>query len=320
MNPTSILLQAITRDPADALAWFALADALEEKGELESSSLVRETRLLAQEQGDQSRVQTLLRLGTLPVGPVLPGPLGITFRLIPPGSFWMGLSPFTIPQEDSFDPSDETPRHRVTLTRPFWLSEAPIVQSQFSQLMGSNPSRFRPARGRTREQLQHSPVDRVDWWMAQEFCRRLAELGVGQPCRLPTEAEWEYACRAGTTTPYAFGTILDANLANFGDFYRQTTPVKRYLPNAWGLYDMHGNVWEWTADWHSRRYYEQSPEVDPTGPESGEYRVTRGGGWGAGSSRVTSSARGVARPDNQFDCIGFRIVRDWCPDDADLIR
>jgi uncharacterized protein (TIGR02996 family) len=320
MNPTAFLLQAITRDPADALAWLALADALEEQGETNQAILLRETRLLCSEQGDQSQVQTLLRLGTPPIGPELSGPLGLCFRLIPAGAFWMGISPTTPDSERGFDQADESPRHRVTFSRPFWLSVTPITQSQFVHEMGVNPSRFRPARGRTRAQLDLSPVERVDWWMANEFCRRLSETGQDQVYRLPTEAEWEYACRAGTTTPYYFGTEINPSLANYGDHHHQTLPVGRFLPNPWGLHDLHGNVWEWTADWYGRRYYENSPEVDPTGPESGEYRVTRGGGWGAGDSRVTSSARGVARPDNQFDCLGFRVVREWSPDDADLIR
>jgi formylglycine-generating enzyme required for sulfatase activity len=208
----------------------------------------------------------------------------------------------------------------VTLTQSFWLSETTVTQRLFAEQMGHNPSRFKPARGRKRAELNLWPVDRVQWPQTREFCRKLREADPEGVYRLPTEAEWEYACRAGTQSRFAHGERSGLEHCNFDDRFRHPVAVESYKPNAWGLYQMHGNVWEWCADWYARGYYAESPSEDPTGPNQGSYRITRGGGWGATEGRTTASTRGVARPESRFDCIGFRVVREWRPGDAELIR
>ena len=168
--------------------------------------------------------------------------------------------------------------------------------------MGSNPSRFR---GR------FLPVEHLSWRDAVEFCRRLSELPEeiesGRLYRLPTEAEWEYACRAGTTTRFSTGHKLSDSQARFSkklpnDLAQPTMPVGSYPPNPWGLFDMHGNVWEWTSDWFDKSYYEQSPIENPSGPASGSYHVLRGGSASEGAALCRSSSRGEAYLDGpSFD-------------------
>jgi formylglycine-generating enzyme required for sulfatase activity len=216
--------------------------------------------------------------------------------------------------------SDERPRHWVTLTRSFWMSETAISQKVFAEQMGQNPSQFKTGRGRKRVDLNRWPIDRVQWPQAVEFYQKLREADPVGLYRLPAEAEWEYACRAGTTSRFAYGERSDHQACNFDNQVRQPVAVDAYAPNAWGLYPMHGNMWEWCADWHARTFYAESPQENPLGPEHGTYRITRGGGWGATEGRTTASARGIARPESRFDCIGFRVVREWESGDADLIR
>ena len=168
------------------------------------------------------------------------------------------------------------------------------------------------------------PVEGVSWYDAMEFCRRLsehfAEREAGRVYYLPTEAEWEYACRAGTRTPFASGPSLSSRQANFngqhpyggaevGPFRHQTTPVGTFPPNAWGLYDLHGNVWEWCHDWYEETYYRHAPERDPLGPRSGQRRVLRGGNWNsAGGKNCRSARRGKDFPAEGTPYDGFRVV------------
>jgi len=211
----------------------------------------------------------------------LGGGIRMEFVWIRPGTFTMG-SPLT---EQARDP-DETP-HQVTLTAGFWIGRYEVTQAQWQAVMGKNPARFRKKSG------PNAPVEQISWDECREFMRRLSALLPAErklTARFPTEAEWEYACRAGTSTPFHYGQRLDASMANFdggfpygtdeeGVFREKTVPVGSFKPNAWGLYDMHGNVWEWCADWYDKDYYKQSPAVDPQGPDSGEARVLRGGSW-----------------------------------------
>ena len=186
--------------------------------------------------------------------------IGMKFKLIPAGTFTMG---------------DGDDAHDVTLTKPFKMGVHEVTQAQYEQVMGVNPSKFKGA---------DNPVENVSWDDAVEFCRRLSELpaekAAGNVYRLPTEAEWEYACRAGTTTKYSFGD----DESEFGDYAwycdnsdEQTHPVGSKKPNAWGLYDMHGNVLEWCQDWYGD--YPSGSVTDPTGPAVGSHRVIRGGSW-----------------------------------------
>ncbi|MCY3023293.1 MAG: formylglycine-generating enzyme family protein [Planctomycetota bacterium] len=194
----------------------------------------------------------------------------------------------------------EKPAHEVTLTTPFYLGKYEVTQEQYVQVMGTNPSRFKGA---------NLPVESVSWDEAQEFCKKASEK-TGQSVRLPTEAEWEFACRGGTTTTYYSGDA-EADLAraawsgaNSGS---KTHPVGQKTPNAWGLYDMHGNVWERCIDYVQEQYIPQ-PAVDPQGPPQGQDRVARGGSWSGNPVSCRSTSRGRCLPNLRRDYLGFRVV------------
>jgi formylglycine-generating enzyme required for sulfatase activity len=228
------------------------------------------------------------------------------FVWIPPGTFWMG-SPEDEPERD-----DDEKRHQVTLTRGYWLQTTPVTQRQYEAVTGENPSNFKKAG-------PDAPVERVSWEDAQAFVAKLNELE-GRPIyRLPTEAEWEYACRAETETAYSWGNEPDCGRANYGagplfDECKdrnpgRTTPVGEYPPNPRGLYDMHGNVFEWCSDWFEAEYSD-GPLIDPVGPDSGEYRVIRGGSWGGIARNCRAAFRGNRLPGGRNDVVGFRLLRE----------
>jgi uncharacterized protein (TIGR02996 family) len=289
------LLDALHADPGDATAYLALADALEEAGDAGAAELLRLHLALRGGTADPTgaefaRMVQLLESGVRPVVPTRRNALGIAFALIPPGRFVMG-SPGD--EETRFD--DEGPEHEVTITRPFYLGVFPVTQEEFKAALGFDPSRFRE-HGDGEEDVMglntdRHPADTVSWQMAQALCVALS-VRTGQVYRLPTEAEWEYACRAGVSRagPFHQGQALSSLQANFdgrepfggadmGPHLRRTAPVDTYPPNAFGVYDMHGNVSEWCADWFDEDYYSRSPEQDPLGPDHGERRVLRGGSW-----------------------------------------
>jgi formylglycine-generating enzyme required for sulfatase activity len=230
----------------------------------------------------------------------------IEMLLVPPGTFMMGCSPSL--QWGCFD--NEYPVHQVTLTQPFYLGRYEVTQAQWTAVMGGNPSWFQsPSTQVPAAQVPNRPVDTVSWNMAQSFN---AATGL----RLPTEAEWEYACRAGTTTAFNLppnGTNDDGLLGQLAWFDAnagsQTRPVGQKLPNALGLHDMHGNVWEWVQDRYSDSYYSESPGIDPPGPISGAVRVLRGGGWLNGSFACRASLRLDDAPGGDLDFSGFRAAR-----------
>lgn len=215
--------------------------------------------------------------------------IGMKLILIPPGEFQMGMSVL----DDMADPVEERPR-LVRIPAPFLMGAYLVTQQQYEAVVGSNPSRFR---GRL------LPVERLSWRDAEEFCRRLSDLpeevNAGRVYRLPSEAEWEYACRAGTITRFSTGHDLDDSQARFASspngITQPTTRVGSYSPNPWGLYDMHGNVWEWTNDWFSKIYdYVESPAENPCGPVSGTYHTLRGGSASESVNFCRSSSRGEA--------------------------
>jgi len=218
----------------------------------------------------------------------------IEFVKIPAGEFIMGCSPGG---NDCY--GHEGPAHRVRISKPFEIGKYEVTQVQWTAVMGFNPSAFRGV---------NRPVESVSWNHAQEFLRKLNARQDGYRYRLPTEAEWEYAARAGTTGNYAGD--LDAMGWYHGNSDKGTHPVGGKQPNAWGLYDMHGNVWEWCQDRYDENYYQYGPAVDPTGPLFGESRVARGSSWldGAGDTRV--SYRLWLGPSNRMPTIGFRCVRE----------
>ena len=234
--------------------------------------------------------------------------------LIPAGKFMMGS-----PATEVGRRSDEGPQHEVTISKPFYMGVFEVTQEQYEQVMGVNLGGFKGAK---------NPVECVSWDEAVEFCRKLS-VGTGKKVTLPTEAQWEYACRAGTTTAYNTGDSLKPGQANANFPYNpgvwdtimawlgmssaqeiiQTTPAGSFPPNGFGLYDMHGNVWEWCSDWCGEDYYANSPKTDPQGPDSGSARVLRGGGWGYDPQYCRSADRGRDDPVNRLGYyVGFRVV------------
>lgn len=222
--------------------------------------------------------------------------IGIELILIQPGEFTMGIAP-----GPGGGNATERP-HQVRITRPFMIARTEVTQSQWTAIMGANPSRYKG---------DGLPVQNVSWLDAVEFCRRLSEQE-GQTHRLPTEAEWEYACRAGTTTSFSFGDD-DRLVGDFvwynGNARGVPKPVGTKRPNPWGLYDMSGNVREWCADWFAWRYPTE-PQTDPLGPANGTERVRRGGACDFYSSAGRSGARDSCPPDLAYDDLGFRVVMD----------
>jgi formylglycine-generating enzyme required for sulfatase activity len=245
--------------------------------------------------------------------------IGMKLALIPPGEFMMG-SPASEAERDD----DET-QHRVRITKPYYLGMYEVTQGEYERVMGTNPSAFSRSGGRSErvsgQDTSRFPVETVSWEDAVEFCRKLsalsAEQSAGRVYRLPTEAEWEFACRAGTTTPFHFGSQLNGREANCdgnypygtttkGTYLERPTPVGSYGANGFGLYDMHGNVWEWCSDWYAG--YASTAVDDPTGPTSGSYRVARGGSWINYARGCRSALRLRLTPDPRISLLGFRLA------------
>jgi formylglycine-generating enzyme required for sulfatase activity len=224
---------------------------------------------------------------------------------VPAGTFTMG-SPIT----ETGRQADREDEHNVSLTQGFYLGKYEVTQAQYEAVIGSNPSEFNATGNGNR------PVEKVNWTEALAFCTQLTtqeqaagRLPAGWAYVLPTESQWEYACRAGTTTAYSWGaTIADTNANYNASGYSQTRDVGKYAANPWGFFDMHGNVWEWTADWYQATYPSGNPVVDPTGPASGgSGRVKRGGSWSHGGSNLRSAQRIGTTFGIRNSHIGFRV-------------
>jgi formylglycine-generating enzyme required for sulfatase activity len=222
---------------------------------------------------------------------------GVTmdFVLVHPGSFTMGSN------HEGDNISFEKPPHKVKITQPFYLGKYLVTQEQWQSLMGSNPSTFKGT---------NNPVDAVSWNDCQDFLAKLKTKIPGMEFCLPTEAQWEYACRAGSAGDYCYGDG-DANLGDYAWFRANsnytTHPVGEKKPNAWGLYDMHGNVWEWCADWHDKNYYASSPTRDPAGPATGQDRVARGGSYFFEANYLRSAFRFGGPPVARSVSFGLRV-------------
>ncbi len=231
---------------------------------------------------------------------------GVSFRmvLIRAGEFIMGSPP------DETERSRSETQHRVHLSRDYWMGETQVTQALWEAVMGNNPSHFKNG--------GEYPVEKVSWDGCQTFIQDLNRLVSGGGFRLPTEAEWEYACRAGTTTPFHTGRCLGTHEANYdgndplegcpaGENRKLTTRVASFAPNAWGLYDMHGNVREWCQD----RYgdYSSGRVTDPRGPSLGAYRVLRGGSWSDNARLCRSASRDILTPGDRGVNIGLRLAR-----------
>jgi len=258
--------------------------------------------------------------------------IGIKFVRIPAGKFLMGSA-----ETDDGVRDDELPQHPVQISKPFYMGVYEVTQREFEGLMDSNPSSFSRA-GLLKDapddlNCSTLPVDNVTWFAAAEFCRRLSNLSAekeaGRVYRLPTEAEWEYACRAGTKSIFYFGDSLASTQANFngnhpfgeaenGPFLNRTATVGSYKPNAFGLYDMHGNLHEWCMDRFDRDYYRDSPKVDPQGSRSGSYRVIRGGDWYSDGRDCRSVFRYADVPEGRFYALGMRVVCELTSEGATL--
>lgn len=216
------------------------------------------------------------------------------FRRVPAGTFQMGSVSHEL---------DERPIHQVTIRRDIFIGAHEVTQRQWKMIVGQNPSKF------TGDDL---PVEQVSWEDIQHFIDALNEREKGNRYRLPTEAEWEYAARAGSAGAFFFGDD-DDRLSDYAWYAPnsggRTNFAARKRPNPIGLHDMHGNVWEWVQDWYSANYYAASPSVDPHGPPSGTQRVIRGGGWYDVPVDLRLANRGRARPEVRSAFIGFRLVR-----------
>lgn len=216
------------------------------------------------------------------------------------------------PEDEPESHQDEGPRHLVTLSQGFWFADTACTQALWKMVMGVNPSQF--------QGNEQFPVEQVSWMDVQEFLTELMLLLPYCEALLPTEAQWEYACRAGTDTPFSFGLNITPEQVNYngsypyagaknGPYREKTVPVKSLLPNAWGLYEMHGNVWEWCMD--GMRRYQEDAVVDPLGPLQDQSpsapRALRGGSWGNGAGDARSADRDSFEAGMRYDGVGFRI-------------
>jgi uncharacterized protein (TIGR02996 family) len=312
MHDEQDFINAMQKRPEDNLLRLVFADWLEERDD-PRGELIRLLHTLTQfvEVPDRSeledRLRNLVAAGVQPVGPFFTNSLGIKFAWIPAGTFVMGS-----PESEEGRSEDES-QHRVTLSKGFYLAVHPVTQATWQMLSDRPPA---SEEGFFGDDLPaETDTENAVWDDCLEFLQQLSERD-GNAYRLPTEAEWEYACRAGTTTPYFFGETLSTEQANFDCLYptdpnvslalAKPTPVGSFPPNAFGLYDMHGNVWERCQDWYGE--YPKDVVVDPRGPKSsqGMSRVCRGGQCDCAAAHVRSATRWEEREYPIHVFMGFR--------------
>jgi formylglycine-generating enzyme required for sulfatase activity len=237
---------------------------------------------------------------TIPGGRQAKLRMKLRMKLIPAGRFTMGST-----ANEKGRKSNEGPVPEVVISKSFYMGVYEVTQAQWQAVMGNNPSSFggKP----------QNPVEQVLWEDCQKFLEKLNGMGIGT-FRLPTEAEWEYACRAGTKTAYSFGDDVSKlkEYANYEDTpkygLKSTAPVGSFKPNSWGLYDMYGNVWEWCSDWYGD--YGTGRQTDPKGAARGSLRVLRGGCWSYSSRHCRSAYRSWCSPLGRHSILGFRVVRE----------
>jgi uncharacterized protein (TIGR02996 family) len=328
MDIEQAVLQAIHDNPTDETSWLVLADWLEEQGQTDRAEMVRLHRslrglLLDNERRPlEKRFHRMLLAGVRPCVPVLRNSIGMELALIPPGSFWLGS-----PDNEDGRYQDESPRRLIELTCSFYLGVCTVTQDEYRRVTGTSPSAFSPS-GRQSEAVagldtSRFPVEDITWADANAFCKALsrlpAERQAGRSYRLPTEVEWEYACRGGAafTTPFPYGKTLNSDLANFKDNAHRskkkrpggrTTEVGSYLPNGFGLYDMVGNIWEWCSDWYASEAYAAHPPKDPRPAREGDRRNARGGPWHLELRRVRCADRSSFEPEYHDSDCGLRVL------------
>ena len=326
MNSTTALsevsfLQTIQDVPAAAsTTWLILADWLEERDD-PRAELVRLRHALhyrpdLEAERRDDRVCDLLAAGVAPCVPTVTNSVGMTFALIPAGRFLMGSPP-----DEEGRQENEGPQHEVEITHPFCLSIYPVTQEQYHKAMGKKRSYFTRKKGGG----PTHPVEQVSWEDAVAFCRTLSaraeEVTSGRVYRLPSEAEWEFACRGGASMsrPFHFGAALSSTQANCdgnhpyggaakGPYLQRTSALGSYPPNAFGLFDMHGNVWEWCADWYGKYRRTKSACKDPQGPKAGSARVLRGGSWHNAPRQCRAANRDQFPPLSSHSSSGFRVA------------
>jgi formylglycine-generating enzyme required for sulfatase activity len=267
-----------------------------------------------------------------PLARTIVNSIGMKLALIPAGKFLMGSPATEIERED------KEVQHEVTFSRPFYMGACEVTQRDYEKVVREEKPWHKSIFTKERGGSPDHPRENVRLWQVERFCKQLSdrpdEKRAGRTYRLPTEAEWEYACRAGTTTAFHTGNSLSSRQANFngndpygsaarGPYLRKTARVGSYAPNAWGLYDMHGNVMELCSDFYDKNYYRDSPRVDPRGPAKGAlstdfdawpnrkvqfYRVVRGGCWLDEARACRSARRWRAMPQEPSRLIGFRVV------------
>ncbi len=326
---------------------FAHREAATEELQTIGEPALSELRRAAAEHAD---LETRLRAKQLVVAILLAlrtsKTTGMEMALVESGTMTMGS-----PEGEAGRNTDE-PTHRVRITQSLLLGKHEVTQAEYEKVMGANPSYFGPkgpGKDKIPDQIFTSlPVERVSWFDAIAYCNRLSELdglkpyymladvrrdgatiksatvtiAGGHGYRLPTEAEWEYACRAGTSAMYHYGGGSNGELANVkgqtftgyggttvGPDLQRTCAAGRYRPNSFGLFDMHGNVAEWCWDWYGKDYYKKSPADDPAGAVGGTQKVLRGGSWLLNETAARSAARGVQTPDEAKEFTGFRVAR-----------
>jgi len=290
---TGLSYQAVSLQP-DTTYYFAVAAYGKDSG----------GQTLNSQRSQQAQIKTLTGGGT---GGDITNSLNMSFKLIQGNTFMMGS-----PTSDTNAYSAEKPQHQVTLSS-FYMQTTEVTQGQWKAVMGNTIAPYFTACGDT------CPMENISWNDIQTFLTALNSRGDGT-YRLPTEAEWEYAARGGTSTWFAFGNCLSSDQANYdgrypltgctsGQYRAKTVPVMSFAPNAFGLYDMHGNVWEWVQDWYSSSYYTTSAVTNPTGPSTGSGRVLRGGSWNSIAQGCRSAYRYYGSPGYRSYSFGFRLVR-----------
>src|SRR5262245_32367297 len=323
MQDEAALLQAMQENPEDTSLRLVFADWLEERGD-PRGELIRLLHTLTQsiEVPDRSKLEARLRslvsTAVQPVGPFFTNSLGMKFAWIPAGTFLMGS-----PESEEGRGEDET-QHQVTLSKGFYLAIHPVTQATWQEVSDRPPA---SEDGFLGDDLPaETDSENAVWKHCLEFLRKLSERD-GHAYRLPTEAEWEYSCRAGSTTPFYFGETITTDQANYwgtypygsgkkGEHRAKTTPVGSFPPNAFGLYDMHGNVQEWCQDAGGELGflppdYPTEAVVDPQGPPTGDTRVERGGSFDNSAHDVRSAARWSYEPSDRDLTSGVRAARTY---------